>query len=515
MITALDADDVAVLARQSTSKAAQAESIPKQRELLEAFAAEIGWPFPKNPARFYEAIVSGMSPGRPELERLVQDIKAGNVRRVMVYDVSRVSRSILVSNGLFNVFREQETQLAVHSFRRVINLNSDDDHTLSSMGFIFSETHWANHARGIREGMRRLANHGRWLTSTPFGFKKVGGILEPDPVTAPLLFRQLELSRLYGFREASRILKGEGQRVAPSTLQHRFHNRVYQGILRYGATRMAEIRNPHAKFGELPWRAQVPAPDETIVVEKAFQAPVPMGLWHDESLERESRRNNRNGAGLRKSLGAFFLSGLAVCAICGKSIRAFSTVRRRADGTAVPYYYVGCRTKGCQNSSRPRERVERRFEAVIRRLLAEPEMLRLRLRSTLAMRVSTADGRRGQLEARKDKLKESLERLQTAFAEEIENDPVLEAARNGFHTELAELDERLDADERLRNLSASLEQALPNLISWMSDLQGRRTDAGHREFAIFLRRALAKVEISADLQLQLFFRRPLPAAPPA
>lgn len=513
MTAAFDGDDVAVLARQSTNKSAQSESIPKQRELLEAFAAEIGWPFPKNPSRYYEAIVSGMSPGRPELERLVRDIKSGKVRRVMVYDVSRVSRNILVSTGLFKVFREHGTKLAVHSFRRVLNLDSDDDHTLSSMGFLFSETHWANHARGIREGMRRLASHGRWLTSVPFGFKKVGGILEPDPKTAPLLFRQLELARLYGFREASRILMGEGQRVAPSTLQHRFHNPVYQGTLRYGATRMQAIPNPHAKFGELPWRGQVPTPDETIVLEKAFQAPVPGGLWHDELLERQSRRNNRNGAGIRGTDGAFFLSGLAVCSSCGKSIRAFSSVRRRSDGASIPYYYVGCRTKGCKNSSRSRDKVERRFDAAIRRFLAEPDMLRVSLSSTLIERVAAADGRRSELEARKSKVKESLERLQSAFVEEIENDPVIAATRNGFLAEVTEIDGRLKADERLRVLCASIKQYLPDLISWMSDLQRRRADVGRREFAIFLRRVLAKVVITENLQMEFFFRRPIPAAP--
>lgn len=507
--------DVAILARQSTRKSKQAESLPKQRECLERFAEEIDWPYPRDSTRFYEAIVSGMSPFRPELDRLVADIRSGAVRRVMVYDVTRMSRSVLISTGLFKVLRDHGVKLAVQSYHRVLNLDSDDDHTLASIGFLFSETFWMTNARGIRDGMRRLAGHGRWLTSIPFGFRKKGGILEPDPKTAPILARQMELCRHHGFREASRILEREGARVSPSTLQHRFHNPVNRGILRYGATRMGTVPNPNAKIGEIPWRAQIPCPEDAIVVEKAFQSPVAAELWHDEAPEREARRHNRNGLGLRAGAEAFLLSGLAHCSLCGKSIGAHSSSRHRADGTIARYKYAGCRTSGCPNSALPRTRLESRFDAAIRRLLAEPELLHFSIRSALLERVAKADENKAGLEAERVKLGKSLERLEGAYADQMDDDPILASTRDSLRGQINDAAGHLASGQRLRDLAASLDPALGQLRAWMSDFQARRSDAGRRETALFLRRVLAKVEVGEHLCLKMSFRRPLPASSPA
>lgn len=505
--------DVAVIARQSTKKTRQSESIPRQRELLEIFAAQIGWPYPQHPRRFYEAMTSGMSPHRPELERLVEDIRSGQVRRVLVDDVSRVSRSVLMSTGLLSVIEKHKAALAVRSFHRVLDLGADTDHALASIGFLFSETFWMQHARGIRDGMRRLAAHGRWLTSIPFGFRKRAGILEPDPKTAPALVRQFELCRLHGFREASRILEREGNRVSPSTLAHRFKNPVYRGILQYGATRMESLKNNKAKLGELSWRGKKPCEEETIYLERAFQSPVSERIFEDEPQERESRLKNKNGTGIRGDGAAFLLSGLSRCSLCGKNICAHSTPRRRPDGVVVRYEYAGCRTPGCPNATLPRARLERRFDAAISRLLGEPGTLRLGLISTLHRSVAEADRRRPTLETEREKISQSLERLQGAYRDEMASDELLVKELESLKADRAAITQNLGKDQRLRELAAAPNEARQALVSWMQDFQSIRNTASRRDIALFLRRALIRVEVGANLRMSLLFRRALPATP--
>ena len=76
----------AVYMRVST----QGQSTRSQRGELQKYCQMRGW----RDLRFYEEKMSGAATSRPELDRMVQDMRAGSIERLVCYKLDRLGRSL-------------------------------------------------------------------------------------------------------------------------------------------------------------------------------------------------------------------------------------------------------------------------------------------------------------------------------------------------------------------------------------------------------------------------------------
>lgn len=507
------AQPVGVLARQSTRKKTQSESLAKQRECLQRFSEEIGWPFPTSEDRFYEAITSGMSPYRPEIDRLVADLSAGRVRRVLVYDLSRASRSVLRTQKLWDAIRKCRAALAIQSFKKVLDLDSDTDHLLVSISALFNEAEWTRISRMVRDGMRRRASHGKWVAPVPFGFKREDGILAPNAAKTELLKRQLQMAELYGIRGAVKLLAQEGIMVSPSTLHYRFSNPAYRGDLVYGKTKMDFFQDSSAKLGELPSRKRMRAEGETIIVKDAFVPPVEVALLDGCRQVGAMRRCNQNGWGIKRDQKApFLLGGLAYCGLCGGRFRRHISVRKRADGTTMKYEYVGCRRAGCANHSVKQAHVERRFVGGLQTLFREPDFLKAMLRASMRIKRIQATEERRELEGEIAELTRTKIALETSYPTKVIEDPIFSEPYGRLRSEIQVLKEKLGRTERILALVDCFSEVEKDLLKWLADFTARWESMNPLERVWFLRSVFRKVVVEESLLMRLVPRSAVPVS---
>lgn len=511
-----DLGDVAVLARQSTNKREQRESIPKQLDCLREFASRIGWPFPQNEQRIYRAIVSGMAPFRPDLDRLKADMASGSVRRVLVYDLSRATRSTLKACELWKSFREHGAKLAIQSFRRILDADSDEDQLMVGVMALFNESHWTNHARIVRDGMHRQARMGRWVAPIPFGFQRDHGILIPEKRAAESLRRQFEAVQKFGYREASRVLAQEGIKVSASTLHYRMQNPAYRGELVYGLTTMEFSRDGEAKLGDPLRRVRAQSRPEDICRRRdAFVAPVPAGAQGVLSADAEARRFNSGGIGTRvNSKDGFLLAGLAYCALCAARFSRFTTARSRADGVIVRYDYVGCRTSQCPNRCLPRAEIEARFVARLKGALREPDTLEDTVRQALWRKRIAAEEQRPILDLQGRELVAAKNRLEEVAAGEILDNPVFVVAYERVCAQLSRIESKLAELDELVRLACGAKRAAAALFAWMSDFSARWESIAFPDRIRLLRGVLFQVRIGAPHQMELVYRKSVLASLP-
>ena len=364
-------NDVGILIRRSTKKDEQECSLEKQIECIQELLKKVGWEYPSQD-RVYEYTGSGMSAKRPDIQKVLAVIKSKEVRRFALYDWSRLARSSLITSGVLDEIMKADTELALHSFGRVLNLNDTNDYVLLIMSAIVSEAQWMIISRNVRDGMHNLVRDGKWLLRVPYGFKLQDGILIPVKEQFDLLRHQFELVSIYSYREASRILKEEGINVSPSTLHYRVNNPVYKGLLIYGRTKMGIGYNENAIFGEWPELKKLKVEEPPIVVPNAFVSQMDSALIDDAKQSGEKRRNNRNGAGIRASQRSLFpLSGFLQCCACKKSFKRHTTPKKKSDSSCVSYDYVGCGTERFPNKSLRRIYVEKRFVRTIELLIRQ------------------------------------------------------------------------------------------------------------------------------------------------
>jgi DNA invertase Pin-like site-specific DNA recombinase len=65
---------------------------------------------------------SGTTLDRPYMNRLLSEVRAGEVRRIVVKDLSRLARNFLLINELFHLFREYDVELVSMNDGGVMNV---------------------------------------------------------------------------------------------------------------------------------------------------------------------------------------------------------------------------------------------------------------------------------------------------------------------------------------------------------------------------------------------------------
>lgn len=142
-------------------------SISAQRERLKAFCVAQGW----DDYKFYvDEGISGRNTKRPQFKKLMDDIKAGNIRVLLVYRLDRLTRSV---RDLHNILDKLDKYQCV--FRSATEIYD----TSSAMGRMFitivaaiAEWESANLGERVSMGQLEKARQGEWSAQAPYGFYK-------------------------------------------------------------------------------------------------------------------------------------------------------------------------------------------------------------------------------------------------------------------------------------------------------------------------------------------------------
>lgn len=362
------ADEVAVLCRQSTDKERQEHSNEKQFFCVQEWCERVGVPFPTSYENHYEAIVSGLSDTRPELDRLLRDVESGHRKLVLMYHVSRMARLAINSLEFIERVGEMGVPLGISAEGRFFDLNNANDRLDLQFKIMSAEAENAERAVMIRQGAHRKARLGFWPSAAPCGLRRLkSGVLVPHEDTGRSLESALRVAAVLGLRGAAKAGLGSPR----STVHYWARSPAYEGNLRYGRTYFDFAPDPNAKFGDRPRRNRFLRPHgQQIIVPNAIVSPVNQALLLELRQRLDLRRYNKDGSGVRwKQRDPFCFSAIAHCGLCGQRIRR----RIVRNGSKKRYEYVGCRTEGCSNRYVAREVWEKSVLQAIERLSREQE----------------------------------------------------------------------------------------------------------------------------------------------
>lgn len=141
-------------------------SISAQKQKLKAFCISQGW----DAAGIYvDEGISAKDTNRPELQRMVKDIKEGKIECVLVYRLDRLTRSVFDLYKLLEVFEEHDCK-----FKSATEVYD----TTTAMGRMFitivaALAQWERENMGerIAFGYAEKARQGKWpLNFPPFGY---------------------------------------------------------------------------------------------------------------------------------------------------------------------------------------------------------------------------------------------------------------------------------------------------------------------------------------------------------
>lgn len=203
-------DRIAAYVRASTSEQVD----DHQRESIELWATQHDYEI--RPDDWFVDIGSGADDSRDQFNELLEEIEAGTFDRVIVWEISRISRRGATLQQFFDLCEETDTIVTITD--GTVEEVRPDGHgrfVADIIGMVYQEER-RTLIRRIESGIARAQKEGKWLGQVPAGFRRdAEGYLQPllDPDHDAGEVGYLEL------RQALRRLdEGESYRSVARTL---------------------------------------------------------------------------------------------------------------------------------------------------------------------------------------------------------------------------------------------------------------------------------------------------------
>jgi len=313
---------------QEDAREGESNSIQNQRAILAKYAKENGF---RNAQFYVDDGWSGVVFDRPGFLSMMEGVKNGTVKTIIVKDHSRLGRNRLVIGTLLE---EDFERYGVRYIAIMDNIDSDKGLSdLVPMQDLFNEWHAKNTSQKVKSVMLSKGNAGIPLTTTiPFGYKKNpdgSKYWVVDEPAAKVVRRIFALCMDgYGPTQIAKILyrdqvptpgeywRGVGRKAgaaiperpcqwATESVQHILGRMEYLGHTVNFRTHVKSFKNKRKVLND---------PSEWKIFENTHEPIVDRSVWERvQELRKNKRRNTKIG---KTSL----FSGLLECADCGAKL---------------------------------------------------------------------------------------------------------------------------------------------------------------------------------------------------
>ena len=368
-------DKIAIYSRKSRFTG-KGESIGNQVELCREYVRNVfGADCGDSCKVFEDEGFSGGNLKRPDFQRMMDRVRKGEFKAIVVYRLDRVSRNISDFAGLIDELTKLDVSFV--SIREQFDTSTPMGRAMMFIISVFSQLERETIAERIRDNMHELAKTGRWLGgNAPTGFKSeavskvtVDGksrksfklVPIPEETNIPKLIFDLytetdSLTAVEAELLRRRVKTKKGKNFTRFAIKGILLNPVYlvadDAAYHYFMERGADVCFPQEAFNgnygmmvynrtdQEKGRTTIPLPiDQWIIAIGQHPGLIPSRQWIrvQESLERNKSKGYR-----KPRSNEALLTGLIYCA-CGDRMSPKLTQRKAVDGKTI-YNYV-CRMK--------------------------------------------------------------------------------------------------------------------------------------------------------------------------
>lgn len=144
-------------------------SIVHQKEILAKYAKEHGF---TNIEFYVDDGFSGTNFNRPDFQRMIKDVESGEVKRIIVKDMSRFGRDYIMV-GYYTEIYFSNLDIRFIAINDNVDSNIQTENDLTPFKNVFNEWYARDTSKKIRAVFKAKGNSGKHLTTNPpFGYKK-------------------------------------------------------------------------------------------------------------------------------------------------------------------------------------------------------------------------------------------------------------------------------------------------------------------------------------------------------
>jgi len=353
--------ETAIYGRVSTEEQAmEGYSIRGQVEKLKSYISAKSWSI--YDVYLDEGISGKNMTERPAITRMMEDIKAGHVKNVLVFKLDRLTRSVADLVYLIDLFKNYGC--AFNSLSESIDTSTASGRMFIKIIGIFAEFERENIGERVRLGKERKAKEG-FTTACPrvsYGYQREKGekVQRIDPTEAAIVRRifnmyvnqNMSLTGIAITLNHEKIPSKQGNAWNTGVIINLLKNCNYIGYVRYGTE----------------------SPERYFETEGKHEAIISEELFREAQLLMEK---NKYVSPTKKPKEENYFSGLLHCGLCGKRMVSHITYSRGE--IKKPQYNFFCtlrNAKACDAKKVSIKKLEKAFIEYFSALNIEPDIKR-------------------------------------------------------------------------------------------------------------------------------------------
>ena len=293
---------------------------------------------------------SGKDLMRPEMQRLLKDIKSKKIDKLVAIKVDRLTRSNYDGFWLLNYLEEHDVKLEL--ILEPFDVSTANGEMIYGMNLVFGQRERKEIGARTKRAMEEMAMEHIHPSKAPYGYirNKETGHLEIEPIEAEVVKEIFELCKeRHSTRNIATIMK---------------NNNTYLSHGKWKADRVYKILTNSIYIGIFEYGKYKRKPEDILKVENYCEPIIDLKTWNITRKNLEKNKHPNYGEHIH------LFTSLIKCPECGNILS--STISYKYSGTSnkKEYYHltcknVNCKAKGLHYSS---DKIEKKLGRVLNEL---------------------------------------------------------------------------------------------------------------------------------------------------
>ncbi len=270
---------------------------------------------------------SGKDLMRPEMQRLLKDIKSKKIDKLIAIKVDRLTRNNYDGFWLLNYCEEHDVKIEL--ILEPYDVSTANGEMIFGMNLVFGQRERKEIGARTKRAMEEMALEKIHPSKAPYGYIRNNetGHLEVEPIEAQVVKEIFNLCK-----------KGHSTRNIASIMKD---NNAYLKQGKWASDRVYKILTNSIYIGIFEYGKYKRKPQDVLRVEDYCEPIIDMNTWNTTRANLEKNKHPNYGEHIH------LFAGLVKCPICNEILAASESFKTYKGNTKI-YYHLRCKNSNCK-----------------------------------------------------------------------------------------------------------------------------------------------------------------------
>lgn len=278
---------------------------------------------------YNDAGYSGKDLMRPEMQRLLQDIKSKKIDKLVAIKVDRLTRNNFDGFWLLNYCEEHDVKIEL--ILEPYDVSTANGEMIFGMNLVFGQRERKEIGARTKRAMEEMALEHIHPSKAPYGYtrNKETGHLEVEPIEAQVVKEIFNLCK-----------KGHSTRNIATIMKD---NNAYLKQGKWKADRVYKILTNSIYIGIFEYGKYKRKPQDILRVENYCEQIIDKKVWNLARANLEKNKHPNYGEHIH------LFTNLIKCPKCGNILSSTISYKKDKNNNRIEYYHVTCKNPNCKN----------------------------------------------------------------------------------------------------------------------------------------------------------------------